>query len=74
MSLYAVFDRDTGKCLGEGKTEEEAYEKACDTLATAGVSNDRVYARMVEYIRGDQDSHEVVLYPQWNGSHLTGQS
>lgn len=63
MSSFAVFERDTNRNLGEGKTEEEAYKKACETLATEGVSNDRVYARMVEYIRGDQDSHEVVLYP-----------
>ena len=74
MSAYAVFDRDTGKCLSEGKSEEEAYDKACQTLSTAGITNDRVYARMVQYIRGDQDSHEVVLYPQWNGSHPMGQS
>jgi hypothetical protein len=33
-----------------------------------------VLARMVEYIRGDQDSNEVVLYPLWNGVHPTGQS
>ena len=63
MSSFAVFERDTNRNLGEGKTQEEAYAKACETLATEGVSNDRVYARMVEYIRGDQDSHEVVLYP-----------
>lgn len=73
MSTFAVFSRD-GKCLGEGKTEDEAYNVACETLATAGVTNDRVYATMVEYIRGDQDRHEVVLYPQWNGVHITGQS
>lgn len=74
MSTYAVFERNTNRNLGEGKTAQEAYDKACDTLSTAGVSNDRVYARMVEYVRGDQESHEVVLYPQWNGSHITGMS
>jgi hypothetical protein len=73
VSRFSVFGYD-GKCLGSGKSEEEAYEKACETLAAAGLSNDRVFARMVEYIRGDQDSHQVVLYPQWNGSHPTGQS
>jgi hypothetical protein len=74
MSTYAVFERNTNRNLGEGKTAQEAYDKACETLAAAGVTNDRVYARMVEYVRGDQESHEVVLYPQWNGSHITGMS
>ena len=64
MSSFAVFERWTGKCLGEGKTQDEAYSKACETLATAGVSDDRIYANMVEYNRGDQDSNEVVLYPR----------
>jgi len=64
VSSFAVFERDTNRNLGEGKTEAEAYAKACETLATEGVTNDRVYASMVEYIRGDQDSHQVVLYPQ----------
>jgi hypothetical protein len=73
VSHFAVFSND-GKCLGEGKTEEDAYVKACETLYTAGVSYDRVYARMVEYIRGDQDSHEVVLYPCPPDSHPMGQS
>ena len=63
MSSFAVFERWPGKCLGEGKTQDEAYSKACETLATAGVSDDRIYAEMVEYIGGDQDSSEVVLYP-----------
>ena len=74
MSTFAVFEYGTGRNLGEGKTEQDAYDKACETLATEGVSNDRVYARMVEYVRGDQISNEVVLFPQWNGTHITGQS
>jgi hypothetical protein len=74
MSTYAVFERNTNRNLGEGKTAQEAYDKACDTLATAGVTNDRVYARMVEYVRGDQESHEVVLYPQCEDAHPMGQS
>lgn len=73
MSTFAIFSRD-GKCLSEGKSEQEAYDKACDTLAADGVTNDRVYARMVEYVRGDQESHEVVLYPQCEDEHPVGQS
>jgi len=49
---FTVFGND-GKCLGEGKSEEEAYEKSCETLVTDGLTNDRVCARMVECIRGD---------------------
>ena len=74
MSTFAVFERGTNRCLGEGKTEEESYDKACDTLATAGVTADRVLSTIVEWVGGSVISHEVVLFPQWNGRHPTGQS
>lgn len=74
MSTFAVFESGTNRNLGEGKTEEEAYNKACDTLATAGSTTDRVSASMVEWDGSDMISHQVVLLPQWNGSHVTGQS
>jgi len=70
MSRFAVFSNE-GKCLGSGKTEDEAVEKACETLHTA---DGWVQAHLVEYIRGDQDSSVCWLHPDWNGSHLTGVS
>lgn len=73
MSTYAVFERGTDRNLGEGKTAQEAYDKACDTLATAGVTNDRVYARMVQYVRGDKESWEICLFPNAD-EHPMGQS
>lgn len=73
MSTYAVFERNTNRNLGEGKTTQEAYDKACDTLATAGVTNDRVYATMVHWFRGDRESWEVCLFPNAD-EHPMGQS
>jgi hypothetical protein len=63
VSEFAVFERDTNRNLGEGKTQEEAYVKACATLKREGVSNDRIAATMVEWVHGDRESWAIFLYP-----------
>jgi hypothetical protein len=74
VSTYAVFDYATGKNLGEGETEDDAVLAACETLATAGDRGGWRMARLREYARGDQIDSAVSIHPQWQGSHLTGQS
>jgi hypothetical protein len=63
MSEVAVFEQDTNRNLGEGKSQEEAYTKACETLKREGRSNDRISATMVEWVRGDRESWTIFLYP-----------
>jgi hypothetical protein len=74
VSSFAIFNLETGKCLGEGKTEEDAVLNACETLDTAGVESKWWNVRLVEYVGGDKDSKVIPIHPKWNGSHLTGQS
>lgn len=72
MSSYAVFDYSNGKCLGEGKTQDDAVLAACETLATVGDTGGWRMARLREYVRGDQIDSVVDIHPMWNGCHLRG--
>ena len=65
---FAVFDYD-GKCVGEGNTREEAVAKVYETL---DISECRKF-RLVEYIRGDQDSQWIDIHPE-EYCHPMGQS
>jgi len=73
VSHFAVFD-ENNRNLGAGKTEDEAVEKACETLAAAGAPKEWREATLIEWCRGDTISSACWLHPDWNGSHLTGQS
>jgi hypothetical protein len=73
VSTFAVFSLE-GKVLGEGKDESEAIYKARDTLIASDCAYNWVQVRVIEYIRGDQDSTVIWIHPFDNGIHVTGQT